>query len=111
MALSIGDKPSRLASRATNDQSSGSAGESASILAPATRYYFNLTDGDNVILDKEGVVAASIQVAVIAAMEAVAELLSEAPEDAAEWQGWRLEIVNAAGQAVQSMPLDATSAH
>ena len=28
-----------------------------------------------------------------------------------EWQGWRLEIVDASGQAVQITPLDALSAH
>jgi hypothetical protein len=28
-----------------------------------------------------------------------------------EWQGWRLEIVDASGQAVVTIPLDALSAH
>jgi hypothetical protein len=38
-----------------------------------TRYYFNLTDGDDMIRDEEGIEASSIQAAVVSAMEAVEE--------------------------------------
>ena len=37
------------------------------------RYYFNLTDGDTMIRDEDGIVASSIQAAVVSVMEAVEE--------------------------------------
>ena len=74
------------------------------------RYYFNLTDGETVIRDEEGVEASSLQAAVISAMEAVEELRAQEPLTSDEWRGWRLEIVDASGQAVQSIPLDVLSA-
>jgi hypothetical protein len=77
----------------------------------SSRYYFNLTDGETMIRDEEGVEASSIQAAVLSAMEAVDELRGQEPLNSDEWQGWRLEIVDVSGQAVQSIPLDALSAH
>jgi hypothetical protein len=44
-------------------------------------------------------------------MEAVEELRAHDPSNSDEWQGWRLEIVDASGQAIQAIPLDALSAH
>ena len=75
------------------------------------RYYFNLTNGEAMIRDDEGVEVSSIQAAMVAALEAAAELRAQDPMDLDEWQGWRLEIVDAAGRAVQSIQLDARSAH
>jgi hypothetical protein len=75
------------------------------------RYYFNLTDGDDMIRDEEGIEASSIQSAVVSAMEAVEELRAQAPASSDEWLGWRLEIVDASGRALQVLPLDALSAH
>ncbi|MFC1456481.1 DUF6894 family protein [Microvirga arabica] len=80
-------------------------------LSKAARYYFNLTDGISMIRDEEGIVASSIQTAVISALEAVEELRAQDPLTSEEWSGWRLEIVDASGQAVQTIPLDALSAH
>ena len=80
-------------------------------LSKAARYYFNLTDGDVIIRDEEGVEASSIQAAVMSAVEAVEELRAQDLSNSDEWQGWRLEIVDASGQAVQAIPLDALSAH
>ncbi|GEO17686.1 hypothetical protein MAE02_53820 [Microvirga aerophila] len=77
----------------------------------SSRYYFNLTDGETMIRDEEGVEASSIQAAVLSAMEAVEELRGQEPLDPDEWQGWRLEIVDVSGHAVQTIPLDALSAH
>ncbi|MPR12038.1 DUF6894 family protein [Microvirga tunisiensis] len=75
------------------------------------RYYFNLTDGDDMIRDEEGIEASSIQSAVVSAMEAVEELRAQAPASSDEWLGWRLEIVDTSGRALQVLPLDALSAH
>ena len=80
-------------------------------LSPSARYYFNLTDGDTMIRDEEGIEASSVQAAVVSAMEAVEELRAQDPLNSDEWQGWQLEIVDASGQALQVIPLDALSVH
>jgi uncharacterized protein DUF6894 len=63
------------------------------------------------IRDEDGVEAGSIQAAVVSAMEAVEELRAQDPSNSEEWRGWWLEVVDASGQAVQAVPLDALSAH
>jgi hypothetical protein len=63
------------------------------------------------IRDQEGTEASSIQAAVLSAMEAVEELRAQDPSNSEEWRGWRLEIVDVSGQTVQTIPLDALSAH
>jgi hypothetical protein len=50
-----------------------------------------------------------MQTALISAMEMVEELRAEDPSAADEWQGWRLEIVDASGRTVHTMPLDTHS--
>jgi hypothetical protein len=80
-------------------------------LSVTALYYFNLTNGETMIRDEEGIEASSIQAAVIPAMEAVEELRAQDPSNSEEWQGWWLEIVDASGQAVQTIPLDVLSAH
>ncbi len=70
------------------------------------RYYFNLTDGEVMVRDEVGVEAASIQAAMISALEVVEELRADDPSNSDEWRGWRLEIVDASGRTLQSIPLD-----
>jgi hypothetical protein len=94
-----------------HDASASSSTLSVPGLSAPARYYFNLTDGETMIRDEEGITASSIRAAVVSAMEAVEELRAQDPLNSDEWQGWRLEIVDAAGQAVQAIPLDALSAH
>ncbi|QRM32423.1 hypothetical protein [Microvirga sp. VF16] len=89
----------------------GSLNEPGPAHSGLARYYFNLTDGETMIRDQEGIETASIQTAVLSAMEAVEELRAQDPTNSDEWQGWRLEIVDASGRAVQMIPLDARSAH
>jgi hypothetical protein len=91
--------------------SASSPNVSAPRLAVLARYFFNLTNGDAMIRDEEGIEASSLQAAVISAMEAVEELRAQDPSNADEWQGWRLEIVDAEGRAVHAIPLDALSHH
>jgi hypothetical protein len=88
-----------------------SSDASAPSISMRARYYFNLTDGETMIRDEEGVEATNIQAAVISALEAAEELRAQDPSNSDEWQGWRLEIVDASGQAVQTIPLDARSTH
>ena len=93
------------------DLSASSSGMSAQDVSASPRYYFNLTDGETMIRDGEGIVASSIRAAVVSALEAVEELRAQDPSNSDEWRGWRLEIVDTSGQAVQTIPLDAFSAH
>jgi hypothetical protein len=93
------------------DLSVSSSDLSASGLSATTRYYFNLTNGDAMIRDEEGIKVSSVQAAVVAAMEAVEQLRAQEPSNSDEWQGWQLEIVDAMGQAVQVIPLDVLSSH
>ena len=91
--------------------SDGSSDASAPGISVRARYYFNLTDGDSMIRDEEGIEVSSIQAAVVSALEAVEELRAQDPSNSDEWQGWRLEIVDTSGRAVQAIPLDTLSAH
>ena len=75
----------------------------------AGRYYFNLTNGEVVIRDEEGTEVSSMESALVSAMEMIEELRAEDPFSADEWKGWRLEIIDASGQMVHSMPLDIRS--
>ncbi len=95
----------------TGMPSAGSWKGAAPAVSAPVRYYFNLTDGDETIRDEDGIEVSSIQAAVIYALEAVEELRAQAPASSVEWQGWRLEIVDVSGRAVQVIPLDALSAH
>src|ERR671921_217581 len=93
------------------DLSVSSSDVSASGPSVLARYYFNLTNGDVMIRDEEGIAASSLRAAVVSAMEAVEELRAQDPSNSDEWQGWRLEIVDTSGRAVQAIPLDTLSAH
>ncbi len=93
------------------DLSASPSAGSALSRSVSARYFFNLTNGETMIRDEEGIVASSIRAAVVSALEAVEELRAQDPSNSDEWRGWRLEIVDASGQTVQSIPLDALSAH
>ena len=80
-------------------------------ISVSARYFFNLTNGAVMIRDEEGIETSSIQAAVVSAMEAVEELRAQDPLNSEEWRGWWLEVVDASGQAVQTIPLDTLSAH
>ena len=69
-------------------------------------YYFNLTDGDKVICDNEGLYLPSVHAAVTSAIKAIAELRLEDPSDSSEWQDWTLEITNPTGWIVRSISLE-----
>ena len=73
------------------------------------RYHFNLTDGDEMIRDEDGIELSDIHAALLYAMKAIEELRAEDPSSSHEWQGWRLEIVEASGWTVHSLSLDEPS--
>jgi hypothetical protein len=76
------------------------------MLLMPSRYYFNLTDGDEVIRDEEGIEAPDLRTALIHAFEAIEELRKEDASPMSEWQGWSLEVVDSLGNLVQRLPLD-----
>jgi len=69
-------------------------------------YYFNLTNGDEVIQDEDGIEVADVRTALIHAFEAIAELRNEDASASSEWQGWRLDIIDDGGNLIHSLPLD-----
>ena len=69
------------------------------------RYYFNLTDGAEVIPDEDGIEVPDLRTALIHAFEAIEELRHE-DASAIELQGWRLDIIDSLGNLIQSFPLD-----
>jgi hypothetical protein len=71
-----------------------------------SRYYFNLTDGFEVILDEVGIEVSNDRAALIQAFEAVEELRGESETSPDEWAGWRLNIMDASGRLVHSLALD-----
>jgi hypothetical protein len=70
------------------------------------RYYFNLTNGDEVIRDEDGIEVPDARKALIQAFEAIEELRGEDTSPLGEWHGWRLDIVDSSGNLIQSLPLD-----
>ena len=72
----------------------------------ALHYYFNLTDGHDVIPDEIGIEVSDDRAALIHAFEAVEELRREADASPEEWRGWWLNIMDASGRLVHSLALD-----
>jgi hypothetical protein len=71
-----------------------------------SRFYFHLTNGEDVIGDEVGAPAADVHAAVSYALEAIEQLRAEDPSAAAEWFGWRLEIIDEAGRIMETLSLD-----
>jgi hypothetical protein len=111
VATIIKGKPMSIEGLGASRPSAGSWQEASPALLVPARFYFNLTDGDNRIGDEEGIMASSIQAAAVSTLEAVEELRAQSPTSSDEWRGWRLEIVDGSGRAVQVISLDAHSAH
>jgi hypothetical protein len=111
MASVPNSKPASTETLPKSDLSVSSLDASGPGISVRARYYFNLTDGETMIRDEEGIEASSIQAAAVSALEAAEELRAQDPANSDEWQGWRLEIVDVFGRAVQTIPLDARSAH
>ena len=66
------------------DTSARSSNVSVQGLSVTARYYFNLTNGETMIRDGDGIEASSVQAAVISAMEAVEELRAQDPSNSEE---------------------------
>jgi uncharacterized protein DUF6894 len=72
----------------------------------ASRYYFNLTDGNEVIGDDDGIEVPDMRMALIHAQDVIEELRREDISFLGDCLGWRLDIVDESGNLIQSLPLD-----
>jgi hypothetical protein len=70
------------------------------------RCYFNLGDGSEVILDREGIEVSGFEEAHAEALHVIREQRQADPVAAREWSGWTLSAVDSTGQLLFSIPLD-----
>jgi FtsZ-binding cell division protein ZapB len=69
------------------------------------RCYFHLVSRHDVILDNIGVEVANLESAEAEAQQAIRDLRQEDDQTDEEWQGWQLNVTDAAGQLLLSIPL------
>jgi hypothetical protein len=69
------------------------------------RCYFNLVHAHGELIDEEGVEVSDFENAKAQAMMAVAELRREPRGIVEDWSGWQLNVVNAEGYLLWSVPL------
>ena len=72
------------------------------------RFYFNLVCDEEMMIDDEGVEVRDIEHARVQALKAIAELRQEAGSALDEWSGWRLEVMNEAGEIMFALHLNQT---
>lgn len=74
------------------------------MLAMTIRFYFHLTRGNERIVDRVGMKLPRSVVVSPAVMEKVKERWP-GTADLQEWQGWTVEIVDAEGRVVRTVPV------
>jgi hypothetical protein len=75
-----------------------------------SRYFFNLANGREVIADRDGVELPDINAVMTYVFEMIDQVKSEPDASEDDWLGWRLDIADATGRRVYSVPLDETTA-
>jgi hypothetical protein len=70
------------------------------------RYFFNLTNGREVIPDIDGIKLRDIDAVMVYVFEIIDQVKSQPDASREDWLGWRLEIADASGRRVHSVPLD-----
>jgi hypothetical protein len=71
------------------------------------RYYFHLINGKQSIADAEGVELCNVSTIEREVSDAVEKFRVEAGSSAARWAGWRLKVVDAAGNEILTRDLGA----
>jgi hypothetical protein len=71
-----------------------------------SRFYFNLTNGENVICDDVGTLVPDVYAALTYALEVMEELRTEDSSVEADWLDWRVEITDQTGQVLESLSLE-----
>nr|WP_210340210.1 hypothetical protein [Microvirga splendida] len=59
------------------------------------------------ILDETGIEVSDLEAAHYQAIKAIQELREEGEADDVDWRGWQLEVADASGRVLFSIPLDA----
>ena len=67
------------------------------------RFYFDLDNGTETIADESGVEASTVELAVVGAMEVIAEIRAKGRNDVA--RNWALIIRDAEGSTVKRLPI------
>ncbi len=70
-----------------------------------TRYYFHLVNGHEVMLDVEGIEAASLAEVQAETMKALNEFQCQFLVSKADWQNWRIDVVDSAEATIFSVDL------
>ena len=77
-----------------------------STFSTPSRYFFNLTNGREIISDTDGIELSDINAVMAYVFEMIDQVKSEPDTSEDDWMGWRLEIADASGRRVHSVPLD-----
>jgi len=70
------------------------------------RCYFHLVNSDDFVPDDTGVEILDLAMARDFALQAIEDIREEAIQLGASWQGWRLDVVDASGNILLSIPLE-----
>lgn len=69
--------------------------------------FFHLVHRHERILDETGIEVSDLEAAHYQAIKAIQELREEGEDDEVDWRGWHLEVTDATGKVLLSIPLDA----
>jgi hypothetical protein len=70
------------------------------------RCYFHLVNSHNTIRDDTGVEVADEETARRLALQAIHDLRQEGDHSSEDWAGWQLDVIDAQGNLVLSIPLN-----
>ncbi len=71
------------------------------------RCFFHFVHAHDRIPDETGIDVPDLEAARYQALEAIREMRKETSPTADEWSGWHMEVADASGQVLLSIPLDA----
>jgi len=74
-------------------------------VAIVSRYFFHLVDDYDIIPDEVGIEVANLKEAYVEATKAIEEFRQEHSVDAADWEDWRIEVTDAWGDTILTLPL------
>jgi hypothetical protein len=70
-----------------------------------SRYYFHLVDDYDIIPDEIGIEVSDLKEVYVEATKAIGEFRQEHTADAAAWEDWRVEVTDAWGDTILTLPL------
>jgi hypothetical protein len=69
------------------------------------RCYFNLSDGEQFLLDDMGVEVSNLDLAQAETLQAIQELSNEADTAGVDWSNWTLNMTDATGKILHTIPI------